>query len=76
VNALATIMRVLARLFVDDGSLALAIIAVIMLSVGLSVLAPARPIVVGIVLLGGCLAALFGNVMRAARGRESARSER
>jgi hypothetical protein len=73
VTALAAIMRVLARLFVDDGSLALAIIAVIMLAAGLSVLAPARPIVAGIVLLGGCLAALFVNVMRTARGRESAR---
>jgi hypothetical protein len=75
VTALASLVRVLARLFVDDGSLALAIITAIILAAGVAALAPGSPIVAGIVLLGGCLAALFVNVMRAARGRESARRE-
>ncbi len=67
-TALATLLRVLARLFVDDGSLALAIIAAIVLAAGVAALAPGWPIVAGVVLLGGCLAVLSGNVMTAARG--------
>jgi hypothetical protein len=68
VTALATFLRVLARLFVDDGSLALAIIAAILLAAGVAALAPGWPIVAGVVLLGGCLAVLSGNVMTAAKG--------
>jgi hypothetical protein len=64
---LTTVLRVLARLFVDDGSLALAIIAVIVLAAWVVAVEPRRPIIAGIVLLAGCLAALLGNVMRAAR---------
>ena len=66
---LATLVRVLARLFVDDGSLALAIVAVIALAAGVAAVAPGQPIVAGVVLLGGCLAVLVGNVVTAARRR-------
>ena len=68
-TALVTILRALARLFVDDGSLALAIVAVIALAAGVAALAPGQPILAGLVLLGGCLAVLFGNVVTAARKR-------
>ncbi len=68
-TALVTILRALARLFVDDGSLALAIVAVIALAAGIAALAPGQPILAGLVLLGGCLAVLFGNAVTAARKR-------
>ena len=68
-TALATVLRALARLFVDDGSLALAIVAVIALAAGVAAVAPGQPIVAGVVLLGGCLAVLVGNVVTAARRR-------
>ncbi len=70
-TALATVLRALARLFVDDGSLAAAIAAVIALAAGVAALAPGQPIFAGLVLLGGCLAVLLGNVVTAAwRGGE------
>jgi len=68
-TALATVLRALARLFVDDGSLALALVAVIALAAGIAALAPGQPILAGLVLLGGCLAVLFGNAVTAARKR-------
>jgi hypothetical protein len=73
---LTTVLRVLARLFVDDGSLALAIIAVIVLAAWVAAVEPRRPIVAGIVLLAGCLATLLGNVMRAVRRPRSPSGER
>jgi len=53
-------------LFVEDGSLALAILAVV---AGAALLAAttAPPILIGLLLLGGCLAVLIENVMRARR---------
>jgi len=53
-------------LFVEDGSLALAILAVV---AGAALLAAtaAPPILIGLLLLGGCLAVLIENVMRAQR---------
>ena len=66
-RALTNALRVVARLFVDDGSLALGIIAVIALAAGIVTLAPGRPIVAGGVLLVGCLAVLSGNIMGAVR---------
>jgi hypothetical protein len=75
-TALGTVLRVLARLFVDDGALALAIIATVGLAAGVAALVPGRPIAAGVVLLGGCLAVLFGNLLRAARKRGAPRGER
>jgi hypothetical protein len=64
-SALANALSVLMRLFIDDGSLAIAILAVVILSGGMAMLDPGQPLVAGIFLLGGCLAVLAANVMRA-----------
>lgn len=66
-NAVVSILRELAGLFVDDGSLALAIMAVIALAGILSVLMPNMPLVAGAILLFGCLGLLLANVARAAQ---------
>jgi len=57
----------LAGLFVDDGSLALAILAVVVLAGVLATLMPEFPLVVGATLLFGCLGVLLANVARAAQ---------
>jgi hypothetical protein len=65
-NMLANVLREIAALFVDDGALALAIIGVVVLASIAAVLMPGTPIVAGTVLLLGCLAVLFANVMKRA----------
>jgi hypothetical protein len=65
-NMLANVLREVAGLFVDDGALALSIIGVVVLASSAAVLMPNAPIVTGAVLLLGCLAVLFANVMKAA----------
>jgi hypothetical protein len=67
---LATAAQTVVGLFVDDGSLALAILAVVVLSGITITLVPDMPLVSGAVLLGGCLGVLFANVMKAT-GRKS-----
>ena len=57
----------LAGLFVDDGLLALAIVVVVVFAASVAALAPSLPIAAGVVLLVGCLGALFGNVIRAGK---------
>ena len=64
---LVTAFRMLVGLFVDDGSLALAIIVIVLLSWIFSTLMPDMPLAAGAVLLIGCLGVLFANVMKAAR---------
>jgi hypothetical protein len=56
----------LVGLFVEDGSLALGILAVV---AGAALLAGAAapPILIGLLLLGGCLAVLIENVLRSRR---------
>jgi hypothetical protein len=67
VNALAAVFRELTGLFIDDGSLALAILAVVVLA-GISVaLVPNAPIAGGVILLLGSLGVLLANVLRASR---------
>ncbi len=66
-KTLINIFRELAGLFIDDGSLALAVGAVVVLAAIVAAIAPAVPIAAGIVLLAGCLGALVGNVIRAGR---------
>ena len=61
------VIRELAGLFVDDGSLALAISVVVAFASLLAAIVPATPVAAGIVLLGGCLGVLFANAMRARR---------
>jgi hypothetical protein len=53
-------------LFVEDGSLALGIVAVVAVAAILSALA-ISPVAVGVVLLLGCLGVLVENVLRARR---------
>ncbi len=64
---LSTVFRKLVGLFVDDGSLALAIIVIVLLSWILTTLMPGKPLVPGALLLVGCLGILFANVMKAAQ---------
>jgi uncharacterized membrane protein YgdD (TMEM256/DUF423 family) len=53
-------------LFVEDGSLALAILAVVAAAAILAA-AAAPALLVGLLLFGGCLAVLIENVVRARR---------
>jgi hypothetical protein len=62
---LTTAAQMVVGLFVDDGSLALAILAVVVLSGITATLVPDMPLVTGAVLLSGCLGVLFANVMTA-----------
>ncbi len=66
-KTLINIFRELAGLFIDDGSLALAVGAVVVFAAIVAAIAPAVPIAAGVVLLAGCLGALVGNVIRAGR---------
>jgi len=62
---LAGIARELIGLFVDDGMLAVAVIAVIVAAAIVASLTPG--ITAGVVLLAGSLFVLFGNVMAVRR---------
>ncbi len=64
-SAIVGVLREVVALFIDDGLLALSIVAVVASAAVVATLAPAMPIVAGVVLLGGCLAVLLGSVMRA-----------
>ena len=68
-SALIAFGRELAGLFVDDGSLALAILGIIAVAALLARLLPDQPLVAGAILLFGCLGALIANVTRAARSK-------
>jgi hypothetical protein len=65
VKMLASIARELIGLFVDDGMLAIATIAVIGIAAIVASLAPGAT--AGVVLLAGSLAVLFANVMAVQR---------
>ena len=64
---LVTASQTLVGLFVDDGSLAVAILVIVLASGIFSILMPDMPLVAGAILLVGCLAVLFANVMKAAQ---------
>ena len=66
-NALKAVFREVAGLFVEDGSLALEIIAIVVLASVCASLLPESPSVAGGILLFGCLGVLGANVARAAR---------
>jgi hypothetical protein len=66
-TVLATAFRMLIGLFVDDGSLALAVIVIVLLSWISAILVPGFPLAAGAVLLVGCVGVLFANVMKAAQ---------
>jgi uncharacterized membrane protein YdjX (TVP38/TMEM64 family) len=64
---LANMVRELAGLFVDDGALALTIVAVVVLAAGVATLMPDVPLAAGTVLLFGCLAGLLASAIRSGR---------
>ena len=66
-TVLATAFRMVVALFVDDGSLALAIVVIVLLSSLVARLMPNVLLAAGAVLLVGSLAVLFANVVKAAR---------
>ena len=66
-KALKAVFREVAGLFVEDGSLALEIVAIVMLAGVFSRLLPDSPSLAGSILLFGCLGVLGANVARAAR---------
>jgi len=66
-KTLINIFRELVGLFIDDGSLALAISVVVVFAALAAAIAPAVPIAAGIVLVVGCLGALVGTVTRAGK---------
>jgi hypothetical protein len=65
-TAIMSLLRELAGLFVDDGRLALSVLAVVALAAILS-LVPGASLAAGAVLVLGCLGALIANVVKAAR---------
>ena len=66
-SALISILRELAGLFIDDGSLALAILGTVALAALLAFLMPSLSLVAGAILVFGCLGVLVANVVRAAQ---------
>ncbi len=66
-TALTNVLRELAGLFVDDGALALMIIAIVALAGMVAMLMPEVPLAAGAILLFGCLATLLSSVARADR---------
>jgi hypothetical protein len=66
-NALVAVFRELAGLFIDDGALALAIVAVVVLAGVSAALLPHIPMAGGAVLVFGCLGVLLESVLRASR---------
>jgi hypothetical protein len=66
-SMLANALRELIGLFVDDGALALAIVAIVVLAALVATLMPQLTWATGAILLLGCLGALLLNVVRAGR---------
>jgi hypothetical protein len=66
-SALLAVLRELAGLFVEDGSLVLAILGVVVLAALVATLAPGMALAAGAILLFGCLGVLLVNAIRAAR---------
>ena len=64
-SMLANALRELIGLFVDDGALALAIVAIVVLAALVAALMPQLTWGAGAILLLGCLGALLLNVVRA-----------
>jgi hypothetical protein len=66
-TAIASLLRELIGLFVDDGALALALVAVVAAAGLVALLVPAASWPGGCILLFGCLGALVVNVLRTKR---------
>jgi hypothetical protein len=65
-STLGSVFRELLGLFVDDGALALEIVALVVLAGMSTILIPSAPLAAGSILLLGCLSVLFVNVASAA----------
>jgi len=63
----ANVLRELAGLFVDDGALALAIVAIVALAGLTAAMMPDVPLAAGTILLFGSLGVLLLNTVRAGR---------
>ena len=68
-NSLFVVLRELAGLFIDDGSLALEILGIVVLAGVSSFLLPDMPLAAGSILLFGCVGTLFVNVTTMGRPR-------
>jgi hypothetical protein len=66
-NTVAAVLRALTKLFVDDGSLALQVVAVVVLAELSVILYPNIPLEAGSILLIGCLGVLLVSVARASQ---------
>ena len=66
-SALLAVLREIAGLFVEDGSLVLAILGVVVLAAIVVKLAPGMTLVAGAILLFGCLGVLLVNAIGASR---------
>ena len=64
-TAFRALVKELAGLFVEDGALASAIVAVVVLAGISATFLPAFPAATGAILLFGCVGVLFLNVMKA-----------
>jgi hypothetical protein len=64
-KTLIGIVEELVGLFVEDGALAIAIMAVVVVAGIFTALVPAAPVATGAILLIGCLSVLVVNVMQA-----------
>ena len=71
-NRFVAAARALTGLFVDDGSLALQIVTIILIAGALSTFDPGSPMAAGGILLLGSLGALLRSVTRAAKAVISA----
>jgi hypothetical protein len=64
-SMLSSVLRELASLFVDDGALALAIVAIVAAAGIMAALLPDVPLAAGAILLFGCLGVLLANTLSA-----------
>ena len=69
-SLLIAFLRELVGLFVEDGSLALAIVCIVALAALLAFLVPDLSLAAGAILLFGCLGVLLANVLRAAQHKD------
>ena len=66
-SGLMSVLRQFGGLFVEDGSLALAILSVVALACTVALLMPRLSLGAGAILLFGCLGVLMANVLKAAQ---------
>jgi hypothetical protein len=69
-SLLISFLRELVGLFVEDGSLAIAILCIFALAALLAFLVPDLSLAAGAILLFGCLGVLLANVLRAAQHKD------